>query len=161
MIRPPGALARRAFLARCIKCGQCMRICPTNIIQPAGCGSRAGRPLDPDPELSHRHQRLPAQLRGLRPAFARPLPSGRSAWMKNWAADDYAAAGPIRIGTAFVDRGRCLPWAMDKPCIVCQENCPVSPKAIFVRELQHRARWRVHASNRSDALTVELAGPLR
>jgi ferredoxin len=42
--------------------------------------------------------------------------------------------GPIRLGTAFVDRGRCLPWAMDKPCIVCQENCPVSPKAIFVKE---------------------------
>jgi len=34
---------------------------------------------------------------------------------------------------AFVDRGRCLPWAMDRPCIVCQENCPVSPKAIFTR----------------------------
>jgi formate hydrogenlyase subunit 6/NADH:ubiquinone oxidoreductase subunit I len=43
-------------------------------------------------------------------------------------------SGPIRIGTAFIDRGRCLPWAMDKPCIVCQENCPVSPKAIFVKE---------------------------
>jgi Pyruvate/2-oxoacid:ferredoxin oxidoreductase delta subunit len=24
---------------------------------------------------------------------------------------------------------------MDKPCIVCQENCPVSPKAIFTREV--------------------------
>jgi ferredoxin len=23
---------------------------------------------------------------------------------------------------------------MDTPCIVCQENCPVSPKAIFTRE---------------------------
>ena len=23
---------------------------------------------------------------------------------------------------------------MDEPCIVCQENCPVSPKAIYVRE---------------------------
>ena len=22
---------------------------------------------------------------------------------------------------------------MDRPCIVCQENCPVSPKAIFTR----------------------------
>jgi Pyruvate/2-oxoacid:ferredoxin oxidoreductase delta subunit len=24
---------------------------------------------------------------------------------------------------------------MDRPCIVCQENCPVSPKAIFTREV--------------------------
>ncbi|MBM4289670.1 MAG: [Fe-S]-binding protein, partial [Deltaproteobacteria bacterium] len=46
---------------------------------------------------------------------------------------DFAAQGPIRMGTAFVDRGRCLPWAMDRPCLVCQELCPVSPKAIFTR----------------------------
>jgi formate hydrogenlyase subunit 6/NADH:ubiquinone oxidoreductase subunit I len=37
---------------------------------------------------------------------------------------------PVRLGTAFVDRGRCLPWAMGKPCIVCEEWCPTSPKAI-------------------------------
>jgi len=47
---------------------------------------------------------------------------------------EFETVGPIRMGTAFVDRGRCLPWAMDVPCIVCQENCPVSPKAIFVQE---------------------------
>jgi formate hydrogenlyase subunit 6/NADH:ubiquinone oxidoreductase subunit I len=47
---------------------------------------------------------------------------------------DFRHSGPLRIGMAFVDRGRCLPWAMDRPCIVCQENCPVSPKAIFTRE---------------------------
>jgi len=32
-----------------------------------------------------------------------------------------------------VDRGRCLPWAVDRPCLVCHELCPVSPKAIFTR----------------------------
>ena len=47
---------------------------------------------------------------------------------------EFTSQGPIRIGMAFVDRGRCLPWAMDRPCIVCQENCPVSPKAIFTRD---------------------------
>jgi ferredoxin len=49
--------------------------------------------------------------------------------------NSYAEQGPIKIGTAFVDRGRCLPWAMDKTCIVCQENCPVSLKAIRTREV--------------------------
>jgi formate hydrogenlyase subunit 6/NADH:ubiquinone oxidoreductase subunit I len=43
---------------------------------------------------------------------------------------------PVKIGTAFFDRGRCLPWAMDIPCIVCEEFCPVSPKAIWVLEEQ-------------------------
>jgi Pyruvate/2-oxoacid:ferredoxin oxidoreductase delta subunit len=45
----------------------------------------------------------------------------------------FTDTGPVRIGTAFMDRGRCLPWAMGIPCIVCQENCPVSPKAITTR----------------------------
>jgi ferredoxin len=43
---------------------------------------------------------------------------------------------PIRLGTAFYDRGRCLPWAMATDCIVCEEWCPVSPKAIYVQEAE-------------------------
>ena len=43
-----------------------------------------------------------------------------------------AATDPIRIGTAFYDRGRCLPWAMATECIVCEEWCPTSPKAIYL-----------------------------
>ena len=34
------------------------------------------------------------------------------------------------IGVAFIDRDRCLPWAEDTPCIVCQEMCPIPDKAI-------------------------------
>jgi ferredoxin len=41
---------------------------------------------------------------------------------------------PNRIGTAFFNRGRCLPWAMAKTCIVCEEWCPTSPKAVYLRE---------------------------
>jgi ferredoxin len=47
-----------------------------------------------------------------------------------------AINGPaeVTIGTAFVDRGRCLPWGMDTPCIVCEEMCPTSPKAIRLEQ---------------------------
>jgi formate hydrogenlyase subunit 6/NADH:ubiquinone oxidoreductase subunit I len=34
------------------------------------------------------------------------------------------------IGIASVDRNRCLPWASDTPCIVCEEMCPLPEKAI-------------------------------
>jgi ferredoxin len=44
-----------------------------------------------------------------------------------------SASKPIRLGTAFYDRGRCLPWAMATDCIVCEEWCPTSPKAIYFR----------------------------
>ena len=34
------------------------------------------------------------------------------------------------IGLARIDRDRCLPWAYDIPCIVCEEACPIADKAI-------------------------------
>ncbi|MBW2278371.1 MAG: 4Fe-4S binding protein, partial [Deltaproteobacteria bacterium] len=34
-IRPPGALEEEDFLARCVRCGQCMKICPENALHPA------------------------------------------------------------------------------------------------------------------------------
>lgn len=43
-------------------------------------------------------------------------------------------AGPIRLGTAFINRSRCLPWANEIPCVVCEEVCPVAPKAIQTRD---------------------------
>jgi len=36
-----------------------------------------------------------------------------------------------RIGLATIDRTRCLPYAYDRTCLICEEHCPVSPKAIF------------------------------
>ena len=54
---------------------------------------------------------------------------------------EFADLGAVKTGTAFVDQGRCLPWAMDTPCVVCQEVCPISPKAIFTREIEIVNRW--------------------
>lgn len=132
-VRPPGALAENQFLKRCIKCGQCMRICPTNVLQPAL--FEAGLEGLWTPILNFRIGTSGCQYTcvacsQLCPTAAiRPLDPD-----ERMGLNRYAEKGPIRIGTAFVDRGRCLPWAMDIPCIVCQENCPVSPKAIFTRD---------------------------
>ena len=48
---------------------------------------------------------------------------------------------PVKVGTAFYDRGRCLPWAMDTPCVVCEEVCPTTPKAIYTREMVTTNRY--------------------
>lgn len=45
------------------------------------------------------------------------------------------------IGTARIDKKRCLPWAEDQECIVCEEMCPVPQKAIRLEE-----RIVVHSS---------------
>ncbi len=36
------------------------------------------------------------------------------------------------LGVAVIDRDRCLPWAADTPCIVCEEMCPVPEKAVVL-----------------------------
>ena len=35
LIRPPGARTELDFLATCARCGQCLKVCPTNVLQPA------------------------------------------------------------------------------------------------------------------------------
>jgi ferredoxin len=62
---------------------------------------------------------------------------------------------PISIGTAFYDQGRCLPWAMATPCIVCEEFCPTSPKAIWVEEVEVPKREPVaHAEGKPPPMTT-------
>lgn len=134
LIRPPGSLAEEEFLARCIKCGQCMRVCPTNVIHPAGLES--GLEGLWTPRLNFRIGTSGCQHTCIACGHLCPTAAIRPLSLdERRGSGSFAARGPVRVGTAFVDRGRCLPWAMDKPCIVCQENCPVSPKAIFTREV--------------------------
>jgi polyferredoxin len=137
LLRPPGSLDEPDFLSRCIRCGECMKVCPNNSLHPT---------LDE------------AGLEGLwtptlvpRIGYCEPscvlcsevCPTG-AIWQitpkeKGWVVgvgQSAATEQPVRLGTAFYDRGRCLPWAMATDCIVCEEWCPVSPKAIYVQEAQ-------------------------
>lgn len=131
-LRPPGALAERAFLSRCIRCGECVRACPGNALQPAW--SEAGVAGFWTPVLVPRTGYCAASCT----ICGTVCPTG-AIWEftsreKGWTGERAARdAPPIRVGTAFYDRGRCLPWAMATECIVCEEWCPTSPKAIYLR----------------------------
>ncbi len=139
VIRPPGALAEEEFLKRCIKCGQCMRVCPTNVLQPAGIeGGLEGLWT---PILNNRIGSSGCQLNCVACGQVCPTSAIRPITLdEKKGLGEFAEKGPIKLGTAFVDRNRCLPWSMDKPCIVCQENCPVSPKAIYTQEVFNTIR---------------------
>jgi len=129
-VRPPGARAEEEFLARCLKCGACMKICPTGGLQPALTQAGLEGLWSPVlvPRLGYCEQScvLCGQV----------CPTGAIRLLSLPEKLGQAPGGdgePVRIGSAFVDRGRCLPWAMDTPCIVCEEVCPTAPKAVFFR----------------------------
>ncbi len=130
-IRPPGALAEEQFLARCIRCGQCMKVCPNNALHPAL--AEAGLEGLWTPVLVPRIGYCETSC----VLCSQVCPTGAiwevTAHEKGWSGSSGKTPKPIRIGTAFIDRGRCLPWAMATECIVCEEWCPTSPKAIYLR----------------------------
>jgi polyferredoxin len=133
LIRPPGSLPEAEFLKRCIRCGQCMRICPTNIIEPSGIFG--GMENLWTPALNFTTGTSGCQLNCTACGYICPTSAVRPISLsEKLGIDAFSGKGAIRIGSAYVDRSRCLSWAMKKPCIVCQENCPVTPKAIFVTE---------------------------
>lgn len=155
LIRPPGSVEEEDFLARCIRCGECMKVCPTNAIQPAL--FEAGMEGLWTPMLVMRvgyceyncvlcSQVCPTgAIWKITEAEKLGKPAG-----EDGSIGTPKKAKPIKIGTAFYDRGRCLPWAMDIPCIVCEEFCPTSPKAIWVL---------TEAVTRSDGSTISVQRP--
>ena len=128
LIRPPGSYNEEDFIERCIRCGQCMRVCPNNALHPTTFEAGLEGMWTP---------LLIAKIGYCEPTCTlcgQVCPTGaiKELSLKQKVGDEDTPAD--RIGTAFIDRGRCLPWAMATPCIVCEEWCPTSPKSIYLRD---------------------------
>jgi polyferredoxin len=118
VIRPPAALKEKDFVNRCIRCGNCMKVCITNGLQPVMFQAGLEGIWTPQlaPETGYCEYRCTL--------CGRTCPTGAI------PALDLEQKQRVRLGTALVDRSICLPWAKNMECIVCQEHCPVSEKAI-------------------------------
>jgi MauM/NapG family ferredoxin protein len=122
LIRPPGALPEDDFLNTCVRCGQCMKVCPTNALHPL--------------LLEY----------GLHPAFSPRLIPRIGYCEKNCnQCGQVCPSGAIKkiriedkdkiiIGTAVIIKDLCLPWSEQKECLVCEEMCPTSRKAIIFKD---------------------------
>jgi polyferredoxin len=133
VIRPPGTLPEEEFLARCIKCDACLNVCPTNVLHPAGLEAGFEGIWTPKLDFRTGYCDVSCTLCGTvcpTGAIHRLTPAQRNG--QETREDGRKVVE--RIGTAAYDRGRCLPWAMDLPCVVCEEVCPTSPKAIVSRK---------------------------
>lgn len=118
LIRPPGSLAEEKFLQKCVKCGECMKVCPTNALQPAR--AEAGPEgiwtpvLVPKIGYCEYYCSLCSQV----------CPTGA---IRELSVPEKTK---VKIGSSWINKNRCIPWKFGDPCIVCEEHCPVSPKAI-------------------------------
>lgn len=128
VIRPPGSLEEREFLERCIRCSECMKVCPNNALHPALLEAGPEGVWTPILILRIGYCEHSCVLCG------QVCPTGAIQKIEEKHKLGQGVP-PVRLGTAMFDRGRCLPWAMATPCTVCEEFCPTSPKAIWVEEV--------------------------
>lgn len=135
LIRPPGALDEKHFLERCIRCGECMKVCPNNALHPtfleAGLEGIWSPMLVPRIGYCEPSCVLCGQVCPTGAIWE--ITQAEKLGTSGQAGNDETASSPIKLGTAFYDRGRCLPWAMATECIVCEEWCPTSPKAVYLK----------------------------
>lgn len=122
MLRPPGARPEPEFLTLCIRCGECFRVCPQNAIHPLlfEAGPEALWTPHVVPRLGYCEPSCTLCSQVCPTTALKPL---RTSTKRE----------QIRLGTARVDRNRCLAWTDREECGVCEEVCPVSPKAIEMR----------------------------
>jgi MauM/NapG family ferredoxin protein len=122
LIRPPGALPEMEFLRTCVRCGECMKSCVTNTLQPCLWESGMAGLWTPRMDLRFAPCEQHCSVCGrVCPTQAiRSLPLAEKTYAK--------------VGTAIIRRERCLVWAQDKLCLICDEICPYN--AIVFRTIE-------------------------
>jgi len=122
VIRPPGALAEKQFVNSCVRCGNCMKVCITNGLQPVMLESGLEGVWTPQlvPEIGYCEYKC--NLCG------NVCPTGAIAKL---SLDKKINT---MLGIAEIDKTKCIAWAEDKECLVCEEHCPVADKAIKIVE---------------------------
>jgi polyferredoxin len=122
LVRPPGALSENEFLNRCVRCGECMKVCIGNGLQPTFLSAGLEGMFSPRLQSRTGYCEYNCTLCG------QVCPTGALTELT------LAQKHITKIGNIFFDKNRCLPYAKGIPCIVCEEHCPTPDKAIQFRE---------------------------
>lgn len=147
LIRPPGALPENEFLKTCIRCGECMKSCLTNTLQPCLWESGLSGVWTPrmDTRLAPCDQNCNVCGRVCPTQAIRSLP-----------LDERIHA---KVGTAIIRKELCLVWAQNKLCLICDEICPYN--AIVFRPVEGYRRPFVIASKCNGCGYCEQRCPVR
>ncbi|MFH1423222.1 MAG: 4Fe-4S binding protein [Planctomycetota bacterium] len=118
ILLPPCVSDRRSLISSCIRCGECVKVCPGNVLQPSLFENGVEGAFTPlfNPQYGYCLYEC-ILCSSVCPTGAIPqLP----------LADKQHAL----IGFAVLNKDICLPYAKKKNCIVCEEMCPIPTKAI-------------------------------
>jgi MauM/NapG family ferredoxin protein len=122
-LRPPGSVKEKEFLEKCIRCGECMQVCPTNFIQPALFETGVEGMWTPILNAQTGYCEYTCN----KCTLVCPTDALESLTIEE--------KKQFKMGTAVVDRNRCYTYADGYNCAVCEEHCPIPEKAIRFREV--------------------------
>lgn len=110
-VRPPGSVPEQEFLQMCIRCGECFKACPNNVLQAEGFEQGLAGLWTPQ---------VVADWAGCESscnACGQVCPTGA---IRALPMEEKKAA---RMGLAIVDPGTCLPLANREACQLCVDEC--------------------------------------
>jgi ferredoxin len=110
-VRPPGSVPERPFLELCIRCGECFKACPNDVLQPLGFEQGLEGLWTP---------RVNADWAGCESscnACTQVCPTGA---IRALPLEEKKAA---RIALAVVNTATCLPHAGREACQLCVDEC--------------------------------------
>jgi MauM/NapG family ferredoxin protein len=147
LIRPPGAIPEAEFLRTCIRCGECMKSCLTNTLQPCLWESGLSGLWTPrmDPRLAPCDQNCSV--------------CGRVCPTQAIRALSLEEKTHAKVGTAILRKELCLVWSQNKLCLICDEICPYN--AIVFRPVEGYRRPVVIASKCNGCGFCEQRCPVR
>jgi MauM/NapG family ferredoxin protein len=121
-LRPPGS-SEDDMMNKCLRCGVCVSNCPTRAIHPSETGVDFDGTWTPIlvPRLGYCDYTC-NRCGQVCPTSAIPklsLPEKQQ----------------TVIGKAEIDHEECIPWSQGVNCIVCQEMCPLTEKAIVLDDI--------------------------
>jgi len=128
-LRPPGSVSEPEFLERCIRCGECFKVCPGPVLHPAGLASGWETLWTPVVVPSHAgcHQDCNFCTQVCPTRAIRPL--------------SLQEKRRTPIGLAVIDRKTCLPHAGQRDCRLCFEECEAAGyHAIQMRQIKLELR---------------------
>jgi MauM/NapG family ferredoxin protein len=122
LIRPPGAIPEDEYLRTCIRCGECMKSCLTNTLQPSLWESGLAGLWTPkmEPRFAPCDQNCNV--------CGKVCPTQA---IRSLSLEEKTHA---KVGTAVLKKESCLVWAQDKLCLICDEICPYN--AIVFRTVE-------------------------